>query len=491
MTGAGAWTACSTSGSTTARTEVDPGPTFGVEVTIAIKGRGRVVSTPAVINCPSHCFARLVLPDPKADGAGEGLALTAEAIPGSEFAGWSYDLIKVGARARGPSQCSPMTRMTSAPPVVVGSPRVALHYGETAGTPPIGLEAECADFLNVPVAYALTATFVDVDSGVLPAVDAGIVQLFEPPRDNGVIGRELGVAGGNVYLRFDENNLSGIAFGPTTGAFAGREEGQADAGPSTVIVDPRITGDAVTAFDVDRHVVFQNARGEFRSIRAGEQSSTLHYSTGSPTSCPYLASNAKFAYCRYFSGAQAYLYSWPIGSTTFAGGYSLPASGPVAVDTDRAYFATDVAEGSTITIQSAPLPDGGGVGGFPSFTTLASAQTTARGLSVGPTNLFWIANQGNTSVTEWLPKGGGAAKPVGVEASNLRFLAPDPSSPTIFWVGLPSSGFNQSAIVRASTSSGSIKGFVANLPSLGGIAVDATHVYWSQLDGRVFRAPKP
>jgi hypothetical protein len=57
MAGAGAWPACELV-QTPAGTEVDPCPTFGVEISVAIKGRGRVVSEPAALDCPSSCFAR-------------------------------------------------------------------------------------------------------------------------------------------------------------------------------------------------------------------------------------------------------------------------------------------------------------------------------------------------------------------------------------------------------------------------------------------------
>ena len=35
-----------------------------------------------------------------------------------------------------------------------------------------------------------------------------------------------------------------------------------------------------------------------------------------------------------------------------------------------------------------------------------------------------------------------------------------------------------------------MKGFRFGLRAIGGIAVDATHVYWTGDDGRVYRAPK-
>ncbi len=483
MTGAGAWTACGTSDrAQSLRADVDPGPTFGLEITVAIKGRGRVVSSPSVIDCPSDCFARIVLADPTVDGARGGLALSAEATNGAHFAGWSYDLIEVGTRARGPSQCSPMSRSTAAPPVIAGSSQLALQYGETKGTPPVGLEAECADFTSVPVAYALTATFLDEDSGVLPLADAGIEQLFAAPRNN-VRGREIGVAGGMVYWLFVENagNVVGIAAGPSTGG--------GDAGVSRLVVDPlNNPGESVGSFSVDRHVLFQNARGELKSILAGTETPLLLYNGFSVASCPWVASNSKFGYCRYSNGGQASLYAWLVGGGGFAGGYSLPTGNLVTVDGDHAYFTSDV-DGSA-SIQSALLPEGGVVGIPPSLTTLATEQTTPRALAVGPTDLFWIDNPGGTNVTRSLPKGGGTAA-AGVVSSNVRFLVPDPTSPTIFWVGLPALQPGQSSIVRASTFSGSIAAVVANLPSLGGLAVDATHVYWTQLDGRVFRAPKP
>jgi len=64
-----AWFACGGDPATMGRSVVDPGPTYGLEVAISVKGRGRVVSVPAAIACPTTCYARIVLADRAIDAA--------------------------------------------------------------------------------------------------------------------------------------------------------------------------------------------------------------------------------------------------------------------------------------------------------------------------------------------------------------------------------------------------------------------------------------
>src|SRR4051812_36989772 len=73
--------------STSSSAPPDRGHTFGLEVTVTVKGRGRVVPDPAalllqdpsLLDCPSHCFARVFLASREVDGSDEGLVLFAEA----------------------------------------------------------------------------------------------------------------------------------------------------------------------------------------------------------------------------------------------------------------------------------------------------------------------------------------------------------------------------------------------------------------------------
>ncbi len=234
--------------------EIDPGPTFGAEIVLSIVGRGSVTSNPTGIDCPSSCFARVVLADPSVDGGDAGIALSPNETIGAHFVGWTFAEVDLGVRARGPSQCSPMTRKSTTPSVDT-SRVLTVPFGETTGTPPRGREEECAAFTTVPVAYAVTATFEDDFVPPLPDADlpdGGLVQLFDSPGTGPA--KEIGLAGGYVYWRYEQNGLSGIA-----SAFPGSN--QVD-----VLVSPF---DVITRFHVDTHVVFQHADGTLQAIESG------------------------------------------------------------------------------------------------------------------------------------------------------------------------------------------------------------------------------
>ncbi len=477
MSGAGAWSACGTLASSEQdRATFDPGPTLGVEIAIAIRGRGRVVSTPAALDCPGQCFARITLADGSTDAAAEGTTLTAEASRGSHFVGFAYEDLVLGTRARGPVQCSPVTRSTTvlAPTT---RPRLTLHYAETHGTPPRDFEAECRDFTAVPVAYALTATFEEDDAIPRPPTppDPPVEALFEPPVLGKVVGREIGVVGGRVYWRFETNGASGIASGQADGTGGG----------SIVNVPP---SDTISSFSVGRHVVFQHSSNYVEAIHGvtGQRMSLGYFSP-----CGSFASDEGEAHCRISSGgSQSYLYSWSLDGGSYVYLYTLPRGKALTLDGDRFYFEENQSgrEGEAF-IESAPrFRDGGNSAPIPE--KLVFGQTAPRDLIVGPEHLFWIDDRDGIANVMTAPKGdagSGEARPT----LGARFIAIDPASPTRFWVGVsngPDKG--SSSIVEGSALSSTMTTFRSQLTGLGGLAVSATHVYWTGNDGRVYRAPK-
>jgi hypothetical protein len=491
MAGAGAWPACDLV-RTPVGAEVGSGPTFGAEISVAIKGRGRVVSEPAALDCPSSCFARIIVSQADLDASDEGLVLTPQVTIGSHFVGWTYEAVELGVRAGGPSQCSPMRRATTVLPVASGATRLVLKYGETTGTPPAGLEAECAEFTTVPVAYALTATFEE--DAVIPGPRApgpANEVLFEPPILGIVASKEIGVLDGRVYWRFDQQNLSGGVGGggPLSVVASGVASGQADGkGPGSIIHVPPF--DIISRFDVDRHVVFQHSSGLVESIQSG---SGVRTALGYVAPCASLASDTTTAYCRGdWSGTSTYLWSMPISDGGSSYVYTLPRGRDLAIDDENFYFS-EIPSGTPhgqATVESATrFPDGGG--SVPVITKLVAGQTAPFELTVGPEHLFWLDEQpGGLVSANTAPKlgeGAGLARPV----PGGRFLAVDPSSPTTFYVGITNSlTAGDSYIVKASVLSAAVTSFRAGLTGLGGIAVDATHVFWTQNDGRVYRAPK-
>jgi hypothetical protein len=487
--GTGAWACGRTDTAATAGADVDPGPTYGVEITVAIKGRGRVVSDPPALDCPANCFARIVLDNPTFDGSDKGLALTASATVGAHFVGWTYEAVDVGVRARGPSECSPMMRSSTVLPITGTSTRLDVHYGETQGTPPAGHEAACADFRTVPVAYALTATFEESSVGPGPGPQPGppVEVLFEPPTLGVVVAREIGITGGRLYWRFDRAGASGVASGQPDGKGGG----------SIVVVQPF---DPIRRFHVGRHVVMQHgseqSSGYIDIILSG--TTTERYIGFMSYQCGSLTSDDTTAYCRAFTadGAVTYLFALP-----FAGGgptylYTLPpgnAQADLAVNDQGFYFSEDRGEdlqGRSLIESAPPFPDGG-TSTTPIVTKLVFGLTKPKGLTIGPTNFFWLDDQAeNFTVASSAPLTGADAG-LNRAVPGGRFIATDPTSPTTFWIALsPSNAKGDAYIVKASALSTQLTPFRSGLTGIGGITADATHVYWTQNDGRVYRAPK-
>lgn len=459
--------------------EVDPGPTFGAEVSVTVIGRGRVTSRSGGVDCPSSCFARVVLDDPtNADGAAQGLVLVAEATVGAHFTGWKLAPMELGIRARGPAQCSPMKRtaITSAP-IAERALTIALPLGETQGVPPLGREAECADFTTVPVAYAVTATFeedfVQRDAGPDTAPEPLVQVVFEPLPGLTAQAKELGLAGGSLYWRFQlGTGLSGIAMGSTGG------------GTARPIVDPDQT---ITSFDVDRHVAYQRG-GSMWVIQAGDDQPI--FLSGAPF-CAAVATDTGNVYCRTASGAASALYVWPLfgGVASPALLHTLPRGFALAVDEaqQRIYVSNDPGFASGASLASIPRA---GDGGAPVLTTLVANQTSPRNLVAGTSRLFWIDDRFTNT---YLAMSAGKTSPTtaqqGPTNSYLPFVAADPSSSVVYFIGIPSPVNGGSSIMRI-TSGGSATTFRSKLTGLGGLAVDGTYVYWTQSDGRVYRAPK-
>jgi hypothetical protein len=472
---AAACPSCETHGASSGAAELDPGPTFGAEITVGVVGRGRV-SGAGGLDCPSTCFARVVLDDPSVDGAAQGLSLTAEATVGAHFAGWKLEAMDLGVRARGPSRCSPMLRATTTTaPIGTRSSQILLPLGETTGVPPRGHEAECAEFTTVPLAYALTATFDEniapVDAG-LDAPDSRSTILFEPPSGSSSVAREIGIAGESVYWRFQQTNgLSGLARGSLGGGVA-----------SVIVPADRL----ISVFDVDRHVVYQRA-GVVYAIEGGKSVPAV---LGGAPICAALASDSGNAYCRASNGAVSLLYGWPVaGAAAPVLLHTLPRGFALAVDeTQQRFYVSDEPGGiSAGTIVSVPRV---GDGGAPVITTLVVGQTSPKNLVASATRLFWIDDRFSgsfvaTSASKFAP--GTALQ--GFISSTVPFVATDPGSTALYWLGIGSAEPGGSRILRLAVGGGATV-FRSNLTGLGGLTVDATYVYWTEADGRVYRAPK-
>jgi hypothetical protein len=473
---------CDSSEATSA--EPDPGGTYGAEISLSIIGRGRVTSSPSVVDCPSSCFARIVLANASMDGGDGGITLIAQETSGAHFIGWSFADVDLGARGRGPSQCSPVTRKASVPSQLDRSTVVTVPFGETQGAPPRGHEEECAAFTSVSLAYAVTATFEEdppqpgFDSA--PPDEADLDVLFLP-KTAGSQAKEIGVTGGYAYWRYEKDGLSGVA-----GSFVASNRFDEIVQPTRVI----------RAFHVGRHAVFQYADDDSLWVVQGGTTDSASALGGAPP-CLALASDAQNVYCRAALDGGSAIYAWPVSGADASAPsivHVLPPGNALGVDTSQFYFSEDHgALPNQATILSVLRDAGGDVdGSSPAFTAVAVGQTSPIGLSVGPLLLAWIDERGGIS-TPWSAskKLTGAAPLTGLSGNAIRYVAADsdPNS-SAYWIGVGDDGTGSWAIYTAIAVTGTPTFFRAGNTDLGGLAVDNTYVYWTRPNGRVYQASK-
>lgn len=460
--------------------DLDRGGTLGAEVAVTVVGRGRVTSTPLGVDCPSGCFARILLADEAIDGGTKGVTLVAEPTPGASFEGWSFEELDRGARARGPAACSPMTRKSVVPAVDATSRAISLAFGESIATPPRGREEECAGYTSVSIAYVVTATFADVidviDAGNDGLVsDPGAEVVFDAPADaQGSVATEIGVAGGYVYWRYQLGAQSGVA-----GGFSGFRGGKQKASVLLATADP------ITRFDVDQHVAIQDASGAVHAIAGGND---FPVRLGDAPPCAALASDVASVLCRANDGAGSTLYAWAVNGGPSSIVHRLPLGSDLATDGQRIYFSEGSGAGGAI-VESAPR---GGDGSAPLVTRLVFGQTSPQSLSVGPSYLFWIDDLGNGSFNATSgSKFSTSTARVASAGSSVRFVAADPSEDS-FWIGVLDTNGSTGTILHAfpSVQGPSPMPFRTGIVGLGGIAVDNAYVYWTQSDGRVYRKLK-
>ncbi len=418
-TAAVAWAGCSSSsGGGGSRTAADPGGTYGAEVAVSVVGRGRVLASLPGLSCPSDCYGSFVFTDRNQDGASGGVTLKAIATKGVRFAGWRFDVISVGTRGRGPDVCSPLRRDSASVQADLNALEITLPYGETAGAPPLGQEATCAGYTNVPVTYSVTATFEDeiIDSGLdAPDADAGADFFLDSPVPNAV-GKDIGIAGGRLYWRYEVGGISSIATATTTGV-----------GGAQVISG---TTGLVTAFEIGQHIVWQNSAGTIGVIQGGFTTATTFLSGGNDTTNGLGASSIR----------------------------NIPKTGTIDA-------------------------------GTPTFTDLVTGLTNPTQLEAsGTSRMFWIASDG-AGTAQSAFRSGGSAFTSAPATVGLKYLSIDPNNSSAFFVGIaPSVLPGASSIEKLSSSSVITTPVRQNLTGLGGIVADGSYVYWTQSDGRVYRA---
>jgi hypothetical protein len=475
-TAAVTWAGCSSSSSSSgggARTAADPGGTFGAEVAVTVVGRGRVITSLPGLSCPSDCYGSFVFADRNEDGAAGGVTLKAIPTKGVRFAGWKFDTTSVGSRGRGPDLCNPVKRDSAVVPVDLNATEITLPYGEATGTAPAGQEAACNGVTTVPTAYTLTATFVDeiVDAGV--DADAGADVFLESPVANAV-GKEIGIAGGRLYWRYEVGGTSSIASAATSGI-----------GGAQVVSG---TTGLITAFEIGQHVVWQNNVGTIGVIQGGSTFATT-FSSGGNT-CVAVESDFSNVYCRT-AGPNGTMISWTTAGTSMTNLHSgLPIGTDFTVDTSG-FAIVDTTNGpGASAIRSVPKL-GTLDAGVPTLTDLVTGLTDPTQLEAsGTSRLFWIANDG-AGTAQSASRFGGSAFSSTPATLGLEYLATDPQSSSSFFVGIaPSTLAGASSIVKLSAFSTTPTPVRQSLTGLGGVTADSSYVYWTQSDGRVYRAQR-
>jgi hypothetical protein len=201
-----------------------------------------------------------------------------------------------------------------------------------------------------------------------------------------------------------------------------------------------------------------------------------------------VASDFANVYCRANGLGTSTLYSWPIsGAAMPTVVHVLPPGRDLAVDNQRIYFSDDKGGFTDQAIVSS-VPRAGD-GGIPVTTPLVVDQTSPRDLVVSTSYLFWIDDRGGglSSARSGFKDTPFAATP-SIVGSTVRYVAADRFSST-YWVGINGPGFGGGSIVRAFGGSAATSLFRSGITGLGGLAADSSYVYWTQSNGRVYRAP--
>lgn len=454
---------CSDS-TTTSGGYVDPGGTFGAELTVIVRGRGRVITKVPGLDCPSDCFSKTIFASATADGAAGGIGLKAIPTPGTKFLGWSFETDPVGTRGKGPEACNPITRPGSQPSVDTTAVEITLPFGEVAGTAPAGKEGTCAAYLNVPLVYRVVANFegADVnDAGDGGDGGAGEI-LYEAPTGFSTSSSQgdLGIVNGQLFWRYaTTTGYHGILTGPTGGGVAAQ-----------TVLNPA-SSYTVSQFEVDSSgLVYQTSSGVYF---ASSNAPTTVLSLPFIGTCSAVAADStENVYCRM--GTQLYRWSAPAYAQAQVLFTSMSTGSDLVVESavGDAYFT------STSSIQSLPLL--GADGGVASPTTIVSS-SLASNLESNTTYLWWLSSgqlyrSSKTALS--------TATPAGVPGTVTK-IAPDPSTSTIFWAATSSSIYRASYLGSSSTVL-----FKSGLSTILGVAADNAYVYWLQSDGRVRRALK-
>jgi hypothetical protein len=286
------------------------------------------------------------------------------------------------------------------------------------------------------------------------------------------VGKEIGLAGGRLYWRYVVGGVSSIATASTFGT------------PSAQVVSG--TSGFYDAFEIGQHIVWESS-GSIGVIQGGSTFSTT-FSAGGNT-CVGVESDFSNVFCRT-SGPAGSLISWTTAGTSMTTLHSgLPIGSEFTVDSSGFSLVntTNGIGASTITnIPRTATADAG----VPTFTDAVTGLTSPTQLESNSSRLFWIAFDG-AGTAQSAPRFGGSAFSSTPATLGLTILATDPNSTSNFFVAIaPSTGTGASQIVKLSSFSTGGVMVRQNLTGVGGVAADSSFVYWTQSDGRVYRAAR-
>jgi hypothetical protein len=460
-----AWAGCSSSKSDgTSGGFVDPGGTFGAEVSVVVTGRGRVLSATPGIDCPGSCFTKYIFTSGAADGAAGGLVLKAIPTPGLSFKGWHFDTSPSGSAGRGPDNCNPVQRPGSTPPGAGNGVDLTLPFGEATGSAPAGQEGACAGFTQVPLAYKITAEF---DSDLPPGdsgVDAGPSETVYLPANGSSTAYDLGMVGSALYWRYNNGVGDGVAYGsfPTEGV-----------SQSPSIVSSASSGQTITLFQVDANgVIYQTSSGLF-AVRSNSSFPT-QVGTSIPPTCNALSMDSSYnVYCRTSSSIVTWSYPSYTTMTTLYSGVPFGSTLVVESSFGQMYY------GSSSAIEAISVSGDGGLAS-PTLVVSAIAPTHLRPSS---SHLWWLDASGYVYATA-SKSTLTSSTDTGIPSSlSYRYFSPDPSNSSAFWVA------SDTAIHHA-VYAGTSKPFRTGMSSINGMAADYQYVYFTQTDGTIKRASR-
>jgi hypothetical protein len=459
-----AWAGCGDDDTPNASiSNVDPGGTWGAEVTVTIKGRGRVLSATPGVDCPGNCFTKYIFANQAADGGSGGLGLKAMATPGSRFTGWTFDTTTpIGSRGRGSPNCNPISRPGANASVDTNATDIVLPFGETQGTGPEG--QSCAGQTTVPVVYNITANFDTPPPPPEAGPDGGgALEVVYNPSVSGATGKEIGLAGSYMFWRYGSSGYDGIAFGqsPTSGT---QQTAQSIVFPTTYFL----------AFEIDTYgVVYQTASNVLNLIRPSLNPTVTPINGGSSTSsqCNAVAVDSnQNVYCRTSSTLMQWssIDNYATPKLLYGG---LPSGSNLALESATGSFW--YSSGSTIYSNLIQGPDSG------TPNTIVLGASSPSNLELFSSRLVWLQSGGAYGANSTALNQTGTS--LNLPFGSYQFIAPDYNNSSDLWIA------SSSAIYHVSNTGGNPQPLRTDLSGIGGIASYSSYVFVSQADGTIRR----